>query len=80
MKKLTSQIKERFSTGHWPGFLTGIISSLMNLFLPTVLVRILTPEDVGIYKIFFLYIQSFTFLSLAGAPPVSYTHLRAHET
>lgn len=68
MKKLTSQIKERFSTGHWPGFLTGIISSLMNLFLPTVLVRILTPEDVGIYKIFFLYIQSFTFLSLAGAP------------
>lgn len=54
--------------GHWPVFLISIISSLTNLFLPIVLVRIISPAQVGIYKIFFLYAHSITFLSLAGSP------------
>ncbi|MBC98394.1 MAG: hypothetical protein CME63_11630 [Halobacteriovoraceae bacterium] len=63
-----TKLKMKFSSGHWPVFVAGIISSFINLFLPTLLVRMLTPEDIGIYKIYFLYIHSFTFLSLAGAP------------
>lgn len=54
--------------GHWPVFLISMISAITNLFLPVVLVRILDPQDIGIYKIFFLYAQSITFLSLTGGP------------
>ncbi len=68
MKNLIFRIKTKFTSDHWPVFVAGIVSSFINLFLPTILVRILPPEDIGIYKIFFLYIHSFTFLSLAGAP------------
>lgn len=58
----------KLKDGHWPVFLTSMLSALTNLFLPAFLVRILTPEDIGVYKIFFLYAQSITFLSLAGGP------------
>lgn len=54
--------------GHWPVFLISMLSAITNLFLPVVLVRILDPRDIGIYKIFFLYVQSITFLALAGGP------------
>jgi O-antigen/teichoic acid export membrane protein len=68
MNGMLLKLQSKFSNGHWPGFLAGMTSSIINLFLPMILVRILTPEQIGIYKIFFLYIHSFTFLSLAGAP------------
>lgn len=58
----------KLKSGHWPVFLISMISAITNLFLPVVLVRILDPEDIGIYKIFFLYAQSITFLSLTGGP------------
>ncbi len=54
--------------GHWPVFLVSILSALTNLFLPIVLVRLLNPHDIGLYKIFFLYAHSITYLSLAGGP------------
>ena len=54
--------------GHWPVFLVSILSALSNLFLPIILVRLLSPHDIGIYKIFFLYAHSITYLSLAGGP------------
>lgn len=38
---------------HWPLTLLGGMSSLLNLFLPVVLVRVFTPADVGVFKIFF---------------------------
>ncbi|MCB0352891.1 MAG: glycosyltransferase [Bdellovibrionales bacterium] len=41
---------------HWPLTLLGGMSSLLNLFLPVVLVRVFTPADVGVFKIFFLYL------------------------
>lgn len=59
-----SKLKE----GHWPVYLISMVSAITNLFLPVVLVRILDPVDIGIYKIFFLYAQSITFLSLTGGP------------
>lgn len=54
--------------GHWPVFLISLLSAITNLFLPVFLVRILSQEEIGIYKIFFLYVQSITFLSLTGGP------------
>lgn len=68
MRALVGKIQRKFSSDHWPVFVAGMLSSFINLFLPIVLVRILPPKEIGIYKIFFLYIHSFTFLSLAGAP------------
>lgn len=64
MIPLISKLKQ----GHWPVFLMSMVSAIVNLFLPTVLVRILPPEQIGVYKIFFLYVQSMTFLSMAGGP------------
>ncbi|AUN99178.1 hypothetical protein DOM21_05085 [Bacteriovorax stolpii] len=58
----------KLKAGHWPVFLISMVSAITNLFLPVVLVRILDPIDIGIYKIFFLYAQSITFLSLTGGP------------
>lgn len=39
-----------------------------NLFLPIILVRLLNPADVGIYKIFFLHLLTIPFLVMAGGP------------
>lgn len=54
--------------GHWPIFLISLLSAITNLLLPTALVRLLTPEEIGFYKIFFLYAQSIIFICLAGGP------------
>lgn len=59
---------QKLKEGHWPIYLISMISAITNLFLPVALVRILDPVDIGIYKIFFLYAQSITFLSLTGGP------------
>ncbi len=58
----------KLKAGHWPVFIISMISAITNLFLPVALVRILDPVEIGIYKIFFLYAQSITFLSLTGGP------------
>ena len=58
----------KLKSGHWPVFLISMISAITNLFLPVVLVRILDPQDIGVYNIFFLYAKSITFLSLTGGP------------
>ncbi|MBC7713432.1 MAG: oligosaccharide flippase family protein [Rhizobacter sp.] len=58
----------KLKEGHWPVYLISMVSAITNLFLPVALVRILDPVDIGIYKIFFLYAQSITFLSLTGGP------------
>lgn len=58
----------KLKEGHWPVYLISMLSAITNLFLPVALVRILDPDDIGVYKIFFLYAQSITFLSLTGGP------------
>lgn len=58
----------KISESHWTIFLLGNISSLANLILPFVLVRILSPEEMGLYKTFFLYLMIIPFLALAGGP------------
>lgn len=42
------------------------ITSLFNLFIPIILVRIISPSEVGEYRIFFFYLQSLPFLSLSS--------------
>jgi len=54
--------------GHWPIFLLSSLSSVANLFLPLVLVRLLTPEEIGSYKVFFIYLTILPFLVMAGGP------------
>lgn len=54
--------------GHWPIFLMSSLSSVANLFLPLVLVRLLTPEEIGSYKVFFIYLSILPFLVMAGGP------------
>ncbi len=61
---LISKLKE----GHWPIFLLSSMSSMANLFLPIILVRLISPEQMGIYKIFFLYLSMIPFLFLVGGP------------
>ncbi len=54
--------------GHWPIFLLSSLSSVANLFLPLVLVRLLTPEEIGSYKVFFIYLSILPFIVMAGGP------------
>src|SRR5690606_30006235 len=49
-------------------FLLNSFSSLGNMFLPLILVRLLSLEDVGYYKIFYLYLMALPFLFMAGGP------------
>ena len=59
---------QKFSKGHWPIFFLSSFSSLGNLFLPLVLVRLLSTEEIGFYKIFFLHLAAIPFIVMAGGP------------
>jgi len=62
MSKATS-IKRR---SHWPISILSTISAAVNMLLPIVLVRLMTPEEIGIFKVFFLYliiVPAFAFTS-----------------
>lgn len=54
------------SSSHWPIFLTGNFNSLLNLFLPLILVRLYGPQEMGIYKIFFLYVSLIPFFTMTA--------------
>jgi O-antigen/teichoic acid export membrane protein/glycosyltransferase involved in cell wall biosynthesis len=53
-------------SSHWPISLTNGAAALFNLFLPLALVRIIPPDQVGRYKIFFLYVMLSPGLFLVG--------------
>lgn len=59
-------MKTKRPESHWSLTLLMGISSLFNLFLPLVLVRVLPPEQVGLYKLFFLYSMSAPWIVLAS--------------
>ncbi len=58
----------KLKSGHWPIFMFSSLSSFANLFLPIILVRMITPEQMGHYKIFFLYMSAIPFFFLTGGP------------
>jgi O-antigen/teichoic acid export membrane protein/glycosyltransferase involved in cell wall biosynthesis len=41
---------------HWPISILSSLAAAVNLLLPLVLVRLLTPHEVGLFKVFFLYV------------------------
>jgi len=45
------------SSSHWPITLTNGVAAVFNVFLPVALVRILSPDQIGQYKVFFLYVM-----------------------
>jgi O-antigen/teichoic acid export membrane protein/glycosyltransferase involved in cell wall biosynthesis len=51
---------------HWPISLTNGVATMFNLFLPLALVRIISPAEVGRYKVFFLYVMLSPGLFLTG--------------
>lgn len=60
------KIFKKLSHNHWPIFIVGNINSLLNLFLPLFLVRIFSPEEMGLYKIFFLYVSLIPFFTMTS--------------
>lgn len=70
---------KKLTQGHWPIFLLSSLSSVGNLFLPIFLVRLLTPEEIGIYKIFFIHLAVIPFLMMAGAPVHSVFYWTGHS-
>src|SRR5690606_22364487 len=59
---------KKLSQGHWPYFILNSISSMGNIFLPLILVRLLRPEEVGQYKLFYLYLLALPFIFMTGGP------------
>jgi O-antigen/teichoic acid export membrane protein/glycosyltransferase involved in cell wall biosynthesis len=53
------------ASSHWPISILATLAAFVNLLLPLVLVRLVTPAEVGMSKIFFLY--------LAIMPALSFT-------
>lgn len=53
-------------SSHWPLTLFSTLSSLANLAVPLVLVRVLPPEEVGRYKVFFLYLGLMPWLAMGA--------------
>lgn len=59
-------MKRTADPSHWPLTLLLGSSSILNLFLPLFLVRLLAPEEVGLYKLFFLYAAAAPWILLAA--------------
>jgi len=59
-------VEDKRISAHWPISLTNGAATLFNLFLPIALVRIMSPDQVGRYKIFFLYVMLSPGIFLVG--------------
>lgn len=51
---------------HWPLSVFSCIASLINVFIPLVLVRHLPSDSIGQYKVFFLYLSLIPLLSMSS--------------
>jgi O-antigen/teichoic acid export membrane protein len=63
---------------HWPLSILGGFVSLFNLFLPLVLVRILSQADIGNYKAYFLYLAMIPPLFLTSGLMNGLSHWGGH--
>ncbi len=61
-----NKIWGKLNSSHWPIFVIGNFNALINLLLPLVLVRIFDPEEMGLYKIFFLYVGLIPFFTMTA--------------
>lgn len=51
---------------HLPLSILSTLASVINMLLPLVLVRLLSPQEIGVFKIFFLYLMILPAFSLAA--------------
>lgn len=74
-------LTKRLTKKHWPIFFLSNISSVVNMLLPIILVRLYAPIEMGIYKTFFLYLSLIPFIVMAGGPlnSVYYWMGKGHE-
>ncbi len=63
---LYAQLLAHMALKHWPLTIMTTLTNILQLFMPLVLVRIFSAEDMGAYKIFFLYVQLFPLLALTA--------------
>lgn len=70
----------RANQSHWPLTLLGGGVSFLNMLLPLLLVRILPPDEIGQYKIYFLYIAIVPPLCMASGLMSGLAHWGGHDT
>ncbi|MCB0336501.1 MAG: hypothetical protein KDD62_09345, partial [Bdellovibrionales bacterium] len=63
---MTQKEESHKQESHWPLTIMSCLAALCNVIIPLVLVRTLSPEEVGTFKIFFLYIMLAPLFSLAS--------------
>ncbi len=51
---------------HWPIFFLSSIASVINMVMPFILVRLISPAEMGAYKVFFLYLGMVPYLLFSG--------------
>ena len=58
---------EEATSSHWPISICSFVSAIASLLIPILLVRVLSAEEVGFYKVFFLYMAlSPVFFGITG--------------
>lgn len=58
---------EEATSSHWPISICSFVSAIASLLIPILLVRVLSAEEVGFYKVFFLYMAlSPVFIGITG--------------
>lgn len=58
---------EEATSSHWPISICSFLSAIASLLIPILLVRVLSAEEVGFYKVFFLYMAlSPVFIGITG--------------
>ncbi len=58
---------DKQNQSHWALTVLTSFTALLNMMVPIVLVRVLTKEDIGLYKIFFLYLMVGPWKSFGGS-------------
>lgn len=64
---------------HWPLSVLGGATSLLNLALPLLLVRLLPAEEVGKYKVFFLYMVMIPWFCMTAGVTSGLSHWVGYE-
>jgi O-antigen/teichoic acid export membrane protein len=66
MNEVNSSAEHPHKIGHWPISILNGMSAIVALFLPILMSRFLSPDDIGRYKILFLYLMTVPAVSLTG--------------
>ncbi len=77
---MKSNVDEHTSqASHWPLTITGGAVSLLNMFLPLVLVRVLDRSAMGVYKAYFLYMALIPWIFLTAGIGNGLSHWAGYD-